>query len=168
MPSATQVGAVIGETLNRAVQTRPARSTDAAARRKMYWWTYRDQDGLRRFAWGCDVRFVAFAGAAFLSFPPKHAIENLQGKRVEQMLEENAGEILNILAQCLNIAGGPHLVLAEMAEPESSGVGTTLELMSPASQDQSNLDVTIEGYGSGRVMMARLRDVPSSPVHQNG
>ena len=67
-----------------------------------------------------DVPLAARAGAS-IALMPSHASENAVGAgELTDVLLENAGEILNVMASLFNAEGAPHLRLSSVHPPKSA------------------------------------------------
>jgi hypothetical protein len=116
---------------------------------------YRDDSGQSRAVFSCDIGLAASAAAALTLIPPGVASEAIAAKVLTDMLRENLGEILNVCAQLLNEIYEYHVVLREVC---------TGHRLPPDAVDESNrhgldFDVTVRGYGGGRLLVLTRLEV---------
>lgn len=94
-----------------------------------------------------DLPLTAYLGAAVGMLPKGRADDNIESAIIEQDLEENASEVLNVLAAALTDELELHQRLDEIHSPGSPLPQPVAVLAgSPARLD---FTVTIPGYGDG-------------------
>jgi two-component system chemotaxis response regulator CheY len=146
------VGSVLEGLLRRSVWTAlsgpPRREVARAVAR------YVDDDGRRVATSISEISFAAAAGAALSLTPAADAIEWAAAGVLTEALAQNFNEVANVLATVANPGGArckldEIVVLADFERPPDH-----LQLV--AAPTQVNLDVTVEGYGSGRIGLVAL------------
>lgn len=104
----------------------------------------------------CDLPFSAFSASALCGVPAGAAKDAIKSGKLEKMQQENLREVMNILSAVFNGESMPHLRLKELyptGSPEYKDLSA--KLANPA--DRYDLDVSIEGYGKGKIALAVVR-----------
>ncbi len=105
-----------------------------------------------------EISFAAAAGAALSLTPAVDALEWAAAGVLTEALAQNFNEVANVLANVAN-PGGARCKLAEivlLADFERPPDHQQLV----AAPTQFNLEVTVEGYGSGRIALIALEGAP--------
>lgn len=92
---------------------------------------------------GGDKAFAYFAGAALAMVPKGRAADAITARQPDEDLLENYFEVMNVITRAVNDQGGDHVRLI----PQSSVVLADL----PEPAKGAGLDVTIDGYGTGKL-----------------
>lgn len=101
----------------------------------------------------CDVAFAAFSAAAFALIPAAVAKESVADGRLEEMLEEIYGEVLNVLSRALADTDGGRITLTEKVFPPAP----IPESMAQRPQGgEIGFQVEIDGYGKGMLALGIL------------
>ena len=108
---------------------------------------YRLDEGELVAVAACDVHFAASAGACLSMIPADAAAEMAAAEDLSDALQENVGEIFNILAVGIARSEGPPLRLAECEFGAGAPDGAPALVESAAKRIE--LVVEIEGYGEG-------------------
>lgn len=96
-----------------------------------------------------DVPLAAYVGAAIGLVPARTAQECAAAEVLEGPLEENAGEVLNVVASLMNAEGAPHVRLDTLHAPREPLPHDAAPWVK-AFVRRTDLDVEVVGYGSGR------------------
>jgi hypothetical protein len=99
-----------------------------------------------------DLPLAARLGAAIALVPAGGADAAIEDGRLSAALSENAGEILNVTAALFNVGDAPHLKLDAVYEPHGRLPGDVAQWVL-AYVPRLDLDVTVAGYGAGRVSL---------------
>ncbi|MBF0689158.1 MAG: hypothetical protein IR158_15500 [Cellulomonas sp.] len=107
-------------------------------------------DGLLRLKAMCllDVAAAAHLGAALGLVPARLAQDCAVSQVLEAPLDENAAEVLNVLASLLNVEGAPHLRLDAVYQPREALPADAAPWVR-AYVRRTDLVVEVPGYGSG-------------------
>jgi len=113
---------------------------------------YADDNGKAAALMLCDVGLAAYAGAALVLLPPTKAAPCAEGGYIDDELLENFHEVANVASALFNADGAPRVHLRELLSPP---VDFPLDvrplLVAPFAR--LHLDLNIEGYGKGRVVL---------------
>ncbi|WP_448631347.1 hypothetical protein [Cellulomonas soli] len=96
-----------------------------------------------------DVPLAAYVGAALGLVPAAAAKDAAYEETLTDNLAENAGEVLNVMASLFNAEGAPHVRLDRLYQPREP-LPADIAQWVLAYVRRTDLDVTIEGYGSGK------------------
>ncbi len=95
-----------------------------------------------------DVAFAAHAGACLALVPVGSANEMIEAAELSEGVQENAGEVFNVLGVGLTAPEGPPIRLAEMTFGSEAPAPEITKVIESASVS-IDLEVTIDGYGKG-------------------
>lgn len=111
-----------------------------------------DGNALRAVA-GWDLSAAAFVGAAVGLVPRGGAEAAIEDRFVPENLQENLGEVSNVLASVFQIPGNPHLRLQKTYCPAAAAPDQETQLLYALGQ---RIDITVDvpGYGSGRLAVS--------------
>ena len=163
VPNADQVARLLTGLLGKPVQVKIAKPAPVPPQAILYWGLYIDQAQKIHWACSCDLTCAANAGAALSVFPPARAKENIAAGKLEPALEENLSEVLNILAQILNVSGQTHLRYHRMLA-EKGQVPAEIRQGVKSKITAADFEVTVPGYGGGRLGFARIPAVEAAAV----
>ncbi len=113
---------------------------------------YSDDQGRSRAVAVLDLPASAYSGAAIAMMPAGGAEDAIAEGEMPQMLKENLGEVLNVMAALLNAEGTPHVKLSavhhvdEWPEPQ-------IAALAGIQGRRLDLTVTIPLYGKGRLSL---------------
>jgi hypothetical protein len=155
VPNADQVGRLLTGLLGKPVQAKIAKPAPVSPQAILYWGLYVDQESRIRWACSCDLSCAANAGAALSVFPLARAKENIAAGKLEPALEENLTEVLNILAQILNISGQTHLRYARMLV-EKGQIPAEIRSGVQSKTAAADFEINVTGYGGGRLAFTQL------------
>ncbi len=100
-----------------------------------------------------DLPLAAALGAALTMMPSPVVQDSVRKNRFdEEMLLENFTEVVNIMTRLFNSADTPHLKLGEVRTLPGELPENVEKLVAQPSA-RRNFDVTIEGYGDGRLAL---------------
>ncbi|WP_129339367.1 hypothetical protein [Cellulomonas endophytica] len=102
-----------------------------------------------------DGALAAFLGAAIGLVPARTAQEAVADHELPDDLAENAGEVLNVMASLFNHDDTPHLKLDGTFGP-ADRLPNDLAGFALAFVRRLDLDVTVSGYGPGRLSVVVL------------
>lgn len=114
-------------------------------------------DGQKVLVAGCfaDKPFINYAGAALSLIPADAAEDNLKQASLDEIVQENFAEVLNIFSRLFNLANKSRIVLSATEFPPAARSATSLAMLAH-SAGRIDFDVTIDGYGKGRLVLALL------------
>ncbi len=95
-----------------------------------------------------DVPLAAYVGASIGLVPARVAEESAVAEMLEGPLEENAREVLNVLASLMNAEGAPHVRLDAAYSPREDLPHDAAPWVR-AYVRRTDLVVDVAGYGSG-------------------
>lgn len=113
---------------------------------------YRSGDGVPVAACLSDVAFSAYAAAAFSLIPCRVADESIKAGALEEGLEDIFGEVLNVLSRLFMAHETQRITLLSKSFPPAA----VAENVMTAQGDSVDLDIDIDGYGSGRLSLRLL------------
>ncbi len=114
-------------------------------------------DGQKVLVAGCfaDKALVNYAGAALSLIPADAAQDNLKQDALDEIVQENFAEVLNILSRLFDLANKSRIVLSTTEFPPTPRSATSEAMLGNAA-GRIDFDVTIDGYGQGRLTLALL------------
>lgn len=95
-----------------------------------------------------DLPLAAFAGAAIGLIPAPVAKESVQSDMLDPALEENAREVLNVLASLMNAEDVPHVKLDRGFSPREALPADVVPWVKSYVRRQ-DLTIEVAGYGKG-------------------
>lgn len=99
-----------------------------------------------------DVGFVCRSGGALVMMPPGGLDEAVDGGEYPESIVENFSEVVNIMASLLNSDASPHVRLTHVQDAALPIEDPRApEIMAKPSKRRV-FDVTITGYGRGRII----------------
>jgi two-component system chemotaxis response regulator CheY len=150
------VASVLEGLLRRSVWTAPSGPPRREVARAVA--RYVDADDRQVATSISEISFAAAAGAALSLTPAADAVEWAAAGVLTEALAQNFNEVANVLANVAN-PGGARCKLSEivlLADFERPPDHQQLV----AAPSQRNLEVTVEGYGSGRIALIALEGAP--------
>lgn len=102
-----------------------------------------------------DVPLAAYVGAAIGLVPARTAQACAEALVLEPPLDENTGEVLNVLASLMNAEGVPHVKLDRTFAPGEDLPHDVVPWVK-AYVRRTDLDVDVSGYGTGRFSLLVL------------
>lgn len=117
---------------------------------------YQDDQARTRAVAVMDLALSAYAGAAIGLMPVGAAEIAIEEKDLSPVLQENLGEVLNVLAALLNAQDCPHVKLTSVVHVGSS---PDAEVAAQAATVGRRLDlaVTVPQFGTGRLAIVGLK-----------
>ena len=97
-----------------------------------------------------DLPLSVWIGAAIGLVPPGGAEDQVDEGELTAAVRDNLHEVLNILAALFNKPGTPHLRIYSMHAP-GEPVPSDVALLVKSIGNRLDLDVTVGGYGSGKL-----------------
>ena len=113
---------------------------------------YDEEDGTLGAVIACDVATAAYGGAALSLIPSSMADDSIKTGVVAENLSENFREVLNVCAGLFNSPSTPRLKLGHYSEPPDEA-GEGLVQWFEECEERTGFDVTIDGYGQGRLVV---------------
>lgn len=95
-----------------------------------------------------DLPLAARSGAAIALMPSAASESDVDAQEISDVLLENAGEILNVLASLFNAEGAPHLRLNAVHAP-GAGIPADVAPWVLAYVARLDLECDVAGYGPG-------------------
>jgi len=115
---------------------------------------YKSGDGTLSAACLCDVAFAAYTGAAFSLIPRRVADESVDANKLDEFLEDNYGEVLNVLSRLFSTHDSQRVTLAQKFFPPAALPACVVDA-DPASG--LDLRVEVDGYGEGLLSLRLLK-----------
>lgn len=103
----------------------------------------------------CDIALSNFAGAALSMIPAGFAKECVSSNEMPDNTLENLREIYNIGARWFDHPDKPSVRLTQ-AELHTEGVPDDVTALLSHATSRQEISVQIDGYGVGRMLMARI------------
>jgi hypothetical protein len=97
-----------------------------------------------------DLPLSVWVGAAIGLVPPGGAEDQVDEGELSRPVRENLYEVLNIFSALFNKPGAPHLKIYSMHAP-GEAVPSDVALLVKSIGNRLDLDVTVAGYGSGKI-----------------
>ncbi|MCC2334181.1 hypothetical protein [Cellulomonas wangsupingiae] len=149
LPSAKHVRDLLEGLLGREVEVRTgAAMVDPAATAGALVGVYVDRLLQLRALCLMDVPAAARVGAAIGLVPARVADESALGDFLDPGLEENAREVLNVIASLLNTPDAPHVRLDAVVAPREA-LPVDVAPWVRAYVPRIDLEVDVSGYGPG-------------------
>jgi len=101
-----------------------------------------------------DVSFAASASAAFALIPARVAAESAAAKALDESLAEIFAEVLNVLSRLFTSHDSERVTLRDKFLPPQA---LPAQLASVGPDQCLDLDVDIDGYGKGRLVLCVLK-----------
>ncbi len=152
IPSRTELATHLEHLVGRSVSVVEGRRVDLE---RAVFVVYVDDDGRPATVCACDVDLACYAGAALSMIPGSVARESVLALTVPENLRENFAEVANILAGVFNGAGLPHVRLAGVWTRRSELPEGVVDVAETG--EGPDLEVSIEGYGTGHVSIRSAR-----------
>jgi hypothetical protein len=114
---------------------------------------YVDDDNALRAVAGWDLPAAAFVGAAVGLLPRGGAEDAVEGRFVPENVQENLGEVSNVLVSVFQLPGNPHLRLQTTYCPAASAPDQETQLLYTLGQ-RIDLELDVPGYGRGRLALS--------------
>jgi hypothetical protein len=111
-----------------------------------------DGDALRAVA-GWNLPAAVFVGAAVGLLPRGGAEDAVEERYVPENIQENVGEVSNVLASVFQIPGNPHLRLQTTYCPAAAAPNPETQLLYAVGQ-RIDLELDVPGYGRGRLAVS--------------
>lgn len=109
---------------------------------------YDREDGTLGASAAIDLPLSASLAAALTLVPPGVAEASIKAKKLEEMLEENLGEVLNVIGRVFNAPETPRVILRRKSKPPSALPLKQFWFKSPT---RHTIEVAVPGYKSGRL-----------------
>ena len=145
LPTVQVVERILSALLRRTVHATPSKAAKPPAVTATG--VYRSGEAPAVAACTADLAFAHFSSAAFMLIPADVAKENIKDGTVDETLKDSFGEVLNVLSRLFSETDGSRISLASKTfapAPSAAADGPLL-----ASKNRLDLNVEIEGYGSG-------------------
>ena len=151
-PTAVEIAEMLTSLLGKDVTARKNPAVDFDGSSQWTFAVYDEEDGTLGAVIACDVATAAFGGAALSLIPVSMAQDSIQKGIVAENLSENFREVLNVCAGLFNSPGTPRLKLGHYSEPPDEA-GEGLVAWFGEVEHKIGLDITIDGYGKGRMVV---------------
>lgn len=115
---------------------------------------YKAGDGREIAACLCDVAFAAYTGAAFSLIPRRVADESVDANKLDEILEDNYGEVLNVLSRLFSTHDSQRVTLSQKLFPPSA-IPAAVADADPATG--LDMKVEVDGYGEGMLSLRLLQ-----------
>lgn len=99
-----------------------------------------------------DLSFAAFAGAAFSMIPAGAAKDCIKANQLDEFMQENFGEVLNILSRLFGEHDNKRIMLMDKVFPPNPLPELASQSLN-AAQKKLDLEIEIDGYGKGVLAM---------------
>lgn len=109
---------------------------------------YDREDGTLGASASLDLSLSASLSAALTLVPAGVAEASIKAKKLEEMLEENLGEVLNVIGRVFNAPEAPRVILRRMTKPPSALPLKQFWVKAPT---RHTIEVAVPGYKAGRL-----------------
>lgn len=96
-----------------------------------------------------DFEFAAYLGAALTMLPPGVAEQAVRGKKIAESIEENFGEVMNVLSS--KLTKSPNRVIIRLPFKASTPLPDDAKPIKAKPAKRADYDVEVQGYGTGKV-----------------
>jgi hypothetical protein len=117
---------------------------------------YQDDQARTRAVAVMDLAMSAYAGAAIGLMPVGAAEVAIEDKDLPPVMQENLGEVLNVLAALLNAQDCPHVRLTSVVHVGSTPDGE-VAAQATAVGRRLDLEVSVPQFGTGRLSIVGLK-----------
>lgn len=150
VPDALHVRAFLGDLLGRPVEVRAGDPFEGEATPGSTFADYVDAHDCVRAVIVMDLVASASLGAAVGLLPPGAAHDSIQERALTPTLQENVGEVLNVLGGLLNSEDSPHVKLRDI---HHVGRWPATEIVEQVALPGRRLDLLVDvaQYGAGRL-----------------
>ena len=114
---------------------------------------YVDDGNVLRAVAGWDLPAAAYVGAAVGLVPGGGAEAAVEERYIPENMQENLGEVSNVLATVFQLPGNPHLRLQTTYCPAAAAPDQETQLLYGLGQ-RIDLELDISGYGTGRLAVS--------------
>ncbi len=152
LPEVDKIGMHISSIVGKKVDTGSTDPVDGKAAKNGVIGVYESEDGVVGGVCVCSTAFAAFAGAALAMIPPAVAQTAATSGQIPANIQENVGEVLNILSSLFNKEGSPRLSLKKVINAgDDIPEGVSILITEPAGREDITID--IPGYGAGTMTL---------------
>lgn len=146
LPSPIEVAMSLTKTLRREVNVTPTAARNNLLR---FFGLYSPASDAPAFVCvEADLAFAAFAGSAFSMIPADAARDCIKEKDLGEFVQDNFGEVLNILSRLFSHQDMTRVTLTGKVFPPAK-LDEGLQKAWAASTAKLDLEVEIDGYGKG-------------------
>jgi hypothetical protein len=153
LPTVKEVRDLLGDLLGRDITVAVVDPRGLNANNSDMVGTYVDQRLTMHAVAYADFDLAAYVGAALALVPQGGAAAAIEDGDLPQSLSENTAEFLNVLASLFNAEGAVHQRLYSV-HPPGKTPPTDVAALAGSLGCRLDLDVTIAGYGGGRLAVA--------------
>jgi len=147
IPTPSEFSTQLEHLVGRGIHTIPAKPVDPCVAEFA---VYVNDAGVPVVVCICEVSFAASAGAALSLIPPGVARESMLSLTLSAGLRDNFNEVANILAGLFNGPETPHVRFDTLAARRSR-LHPAADALIDNAAGTADYEVSIEGYGSGRI-----------------
>ncbi len=149
LPTPEIVADTLTKMLRRTVRAKSAPAKAASAKLSG---VYRAVDDTPVAACMADIPFAAFSGAAFSMIPADAARDSIKAGVLDEGMEDNFGEVLNVLSRLFADQGNHRITLQTKSFPPAALPEVASAALTAAGK-KLDLEVDIDGYGKGLLML---------------
>jgi hypothetical protein len=99
-----------------------------------------------------DIPFAAFASAAFSMIPPDAAKDCIKANELDEFMQENFGEVLNILSRLFGEHDNKRILLMNKVFPPNALPEAANQALTTG-PNKLDMEIEIDGYGKGVLAM---------------
>ncbi|HEV7755049.1 MAG TPA: hypothetical protein VGO94_04240 [Mycobacteriales bacterium] len=156
LPHPKEVRDMLSDMLGRDVTVAPCDAFTPNVTDKHAAAVYVDDQGQVAVLAALDLPLAAWVGASIGLVPAGGAQDQVEDGELSQGVRDNLYEVLNIFSALFNKPGTPHLKIQSMYPP---GEAPPLDLgvMLKSLGMRLDLEVTVAGYGSGKIAVVLAR-----------
>ena len=148
------VAPLLGSVLAKSITVKPSSAAVLPPNATAVVALYVDDQGSPAYFRAADLSLAANAGAALALYPPQAAADCVRTAKLAPDLLENVGEMLNICARLFDNTLDQHVSLRSVYLGLKQMPPNEVALFNSVSPtSKSSFDVSIAGYGGGRLSL---------------
>lgn len=155
LPPAYPLAQMLGELVGSDVTAQRAKPVPADIRQQAVAVYDDDQKVLRAIAY-CDLPVAASLAAALIVLPSGRVGDCIKAKALDQQLTDNVYEVFNVMSAIFPQHGGPRLILRSVhhrGELPDDARALLDRVATLKSSERADLDISVSGYESGRMVL---------------
>jgi hypothetical protein len=156
LPHPKEVKDLLGDMLGRDITVAPCDPYTPVMTDRHSVAVYVDDQNQMAAVAALDLPLSVWVGAAIGLVPAGGAEDQVDEGELSRLVRENLYEVMNIFSALFNKPGAPHLKIYSMHAP-GEAVPSDVALLVKSLGNRLDLDVTVGGYGKGKVGVALAR-----------
>jgi hypothetical protein len=150
LPHPKEVKDLLGDMLGRDITVAPCDPYTPVMTDRHSVAVYVDDQNQMAAVAALDLPLSVWVGAAIGLVPAGGAEDQVDEGELSRLVRENLYEVMNIFSALFNKPGAPHLKIYSMHAP-GEAVPSDVALLVKSLGNRLDLDVTVAGYGSGKI-----------------